>query len=110
CMRTRSQARNRNHQQQQLTTVIVEEPEIPMADNRTMAQMLQAPIVLNSIENWLSSYAYESQQLDTMDDLRCDHTVDYNKEHPCLVYDEVAAENKGGKIELIDLHSNSRRA
>ncbi|GKC29406.1 reverse transcriptase domain-containing protein [Tanacetum coccineum] len=44
CKRTRSQARNRNRRQQQLTTVIVEEPEIPMADNRTMAQMLQAPI------------------------------------------------------------------
>ncbi|GJZ68572.1 hypothetical protein Tco_0631812, partial [Tanacetum coccineum] len=28
----------------QLTAVIVEEPEIPMAENRTMAQMLQAPI------------------------------------------------------------------
>ncbi|GJU68150.1 reverse transcriptase domain-containing protein [Tanacetum coccineum] len=40
----RSQARNRNRRQQQITTVIVEEPEIPMADNRTMAQMLQAPI------------------------------------------------------------------
>ncbi|GJZ12266.1 ribonuclease H-like domain-containing protein [Tanacetum coccineum] len=45
CMRTRSQARNRNRRQQQITTVIVEEPEIPMADNRTMAQMLQAPTV-----------------------------------------------------------------
>ncbi|GJR74910.1 retrovirus-related pol polyprotein from transposon TNT 1-94 [Tanacetum coccineum] len=44
CMRTRSQARNRNRRQQQLTTVIVEEPEFPMADNRTMAQMLQLPI------------------------------------------------------------------
>ncbi|GJU99571.1 ribonuclease H-like domain-containing protein [Tanacetum coccineum] len=44
CMRTRSQARNRNRRQQQITTVIVEEPEITMADNRTMAQMLQAPI------------------------------------------------------------------
>ncbi|GJZ66489.1 retrovirus-related pol polyprotein from transposon TNT 1-94 [Tanacetum coccineum] len=44
CMRTRSQARSRNRRQQQLTTVIVEEPEFPMADNRTMAQMLQAPI------------------------------------------------------------------
>ncbi|GJU34075.1 reverse transcriptase domain-containing protein [Tanacetum coccineum] len=44
CMRTRSQARNRNRRQQQLTTVIVEELEIPMADNRTMAQMLQALI------------------------------------------------------------------
>ncbi|GJV19033.1 reverse transcriptase domain-containing protein [Tanacetum coccineum] len=43
-MRTRSQARNRNRRQQQITTVIVEEPEFPMADNRTMAQMLQAPI------------------------------------------------------------------
>ncbi|GKE76134.1 hypothetical protein Tco_1542254, partial [Tanacetum coccineum] len=40
-MRTRSQARSR---QQQITSVIVEEPEFPMADNRTMAQMLQAPI------------------------------------------------------------------
>ncbi|GJU92586.1 reverse transcriptase domain-containing protein [Tanacetum coccineum] len=44
CMRTRSQARNRNRRQQQITLVIVEEPEIPMADNRIMAQMLQAPI------------------------------------------------------------------
>ncbi|GJW38402.1 reverse transcriptase domain-containing protein [Tanacetum coccineum] len=44
CMRTRSQARNRNRRQQQITPVIVEEPEIPMADNHTMAQMLQAPI------------------------------------------------------------------
>ncbi|GKB68486.1 reverse transcriptase domain-containing protein [Tanacetum coccineum] len=43
-MRTRSQARNRNCRQQQLTSVIVKEPEFPMADNRTMAQMLQAPI------------------------------------------------------------------
>ncbi|GJR96916.1 reverse transcriptase domain-containing protein [Tanacetum coccineum] len=44
CVRTRSQARNRNRRPQQLTMVIVEEPEIPMADNRTMDQMLQAPI------------------------------------------------------------------
>ncbi|GJX60993.1 reverse transcriptase domain-containing protein [Tanacetum coccineum] len=44
CMRTRSQTRNRNCRKQQITPVIVEEPEIPMADNRTMAQMLQAPI------------------------------------------------------------------
>ncbi|GJS75978.1 reverse transcriptase domain-containing protein [Tanacetum coccineum] len=44
CMRTRSQARNQNRRQQQITTVIVEEPEIPTADNRTMAQMLRAPI------------------------------------------------------------------
>ncbi|GJZ77439.1 reverse transcriptase domain-containing protein [Tanacetum coccineum] len=44
CMRTRSQARNRNRRQQQLTPVIVKEPEISMADNHTMAQMLQAPI------------------------------------------------------------------
>ncbi|GKE75736.1 hypothetical protein Tco_1537777 [Tanacetum coccineum] len=53
-MRTRSQARNHNrHQQQQIPPVVVEpfdleEPfvnhEITMADNRTMAQMLQAPI------------------------------------------------------------------
>ncbi|GJZ90012.1 reverse transcriptase domain-containing protein [Tanacetum coccineum] len=42
-MRTRSQARNRNHREQQITSVIVEEPEFPMADNRTMAQLLQAP-------------------------------------------------------------------
>ncbi|GJW50058.1 reverse transcriptase domain-containing protein [Tanacetum coccineum] len=44
-MRTRSQARNRNRRQQQITPVIVEEPEILMADNRTVAQMLQAPTV-----------------------------------------------------------------
>ncbi|GKB09074.1 reverse transcriptase domain-containing protein [Tanacetum coccineum] len=44
CMRTRSQARSRNHRQQQLTMIIVEEPEFPMADNRTIAQILQAPI------------------------------------------------------------------
>ncbi|GJX56576.1 reverse transcriptase domain-containing protein, partial [Tanacetum coccineum] len=44
CMRTRSQTRNRNRRQQQLTTVIVEEPEIPMADNRTMAQMFHAKL------------------------------------------------------------------
>ncbi|GJY90395.1 reverse transcriptase domain-containing protein [Tanacetum coccineum] len=43
-MRTRSQARNQNCRKQQITPVIVEEPEFPMADNRTMAQMLQAPI------------------------------------------------------------------
>ncbi|GJT50784.1 hypothetical protein Tco_0976941 [Tanacetum coccineum] len=43
-MRTRSQARNQNRRQQQLTSDIVEEPEFPMADNRIMAQMLQAPI------------------------------------------------------------------
>ncbi|GJU19600.1 reverse transcriptase domain-containing protein [Tanacetum coccineum] len=43
-MRTRSQAHNRNRRQQQLTLVIVEEPEFPMADNRIMAQMLQSPI------------------------------------------------------------------
>ncbi|GJR32097.1 hypothetical protein Tco_1108329 [Tanacetum coccineum] len=44
CMRTHSQNRNRNCRQQQITTVIVEEPEFPMPDNRTVAQMLQAPI------------------------------------------------------------------
>ncbi|GJU62709.1 hypothetical protein Tco_1244544 [Tanacetum coccineum] len=33
-MRTRSQARNLNRQQQQITLVIVEEPEFPMADNQ----------------------------------------------------------------------------
>ncbi|GKE85268.1 reverse transcriptase domain-containing protein, partial [Tanacetum coccineum] len=38
CMRTRSQARNRNRRQQQLTTVIVEEPEIPMATNHGEAR------------------------------------------------------------------------
>ncbi|GJS25902.1 hypothetical protein Tco_0486522 [Tanacetum coccineum] len=53
-MRTRSQARNRNRRQQQQTPPVVVEPfdleepfvnhEITMADNRTMAQMLQAPI------------------------------------------------------------------
>ncbi|GJX45673.1 reverse transcriptase domain-containing protein [Tanacetum coccineum] len=53
-----SQARNRNRRQQQITTVIVEEPEFPMADNRTMAQMLQAPI--EGYED-----AIELHQLDT---------------------------------------------
>ncbi|GJY44931.1 reverse transcriptase domain-containing protein [Tanacetum coccineum] len=43
-MRTRSQTHNQNRRQQQITPVIVEEPEFPIADNRTMAQMLQAPI------------------------------------------------------------------
>ncbi|GJV22035.1 reverse transcriptase domain-containing protein [Tanacetum coccineum] len=45
-MRTRSSNRRRSksNQQQQLTPVIVEVPELPMADNQTMAQMLQAPI------------------------------------------------------------------
>ncbi|GJT99458.1 hypothetical protein Tco_1109797 [Tanacetum coccineum] len=45
-MRTRSsnRRRSRSNQQQQLTPVIVEEPEVPMADNRTMAELLhQAP-------------------------------------------------------------------
>ncbi|GJR75668.1 hypothetical protein Tco_0088033 [Tanacetum coccineum] len=41
-----------------ITTVIVEEPEFPMADNRTMAQMLQAPI--EGYED-----AIELHQLDT---------------------------------------------
>ncbi|GJY20807.1 hypothetical protein Tco_0393373 [Tanacetum coccineum] len=53
-MRTRSQVRNRNRRQQQQTPPVVVEPfdleepfvnhEITMSDNRTMAQMLQAPI------------------------------------------------------------------
>ncbi|GKF01522.1 hypothetical protein Tco_0028445 [Tanacetum coccineum] len=54
-MRTRSQARNRNRRQQQQTPPVVVEPFdleepivdqniVTMADNRTMAQMLQAPI------------------------------------------------------------------
>ncbi|GKB79601.1 hypothetical protein Tco_0946496, partial [Tanacetum coccineum] len=38
------QLRNRNRRQQQITPVIVEEPEFPMAENRTMAHMLQALI------------------------------------------------------------------
>ncbi|GJU63658.1 hypothetical protein Tco_1245493 [Tanacetum coccineum] len=43
-MRTRSSNRRRSRQQQQqLTPVIVEVPEIPMADTRTMAELLQAP-------------------------------------------------------------------
>ncbi|GKF26291.1 hypothetical protein Tco_0082185, partial [Tanacetum coccineum] len=42
-MRTRSQASNQNRRKQQITPVIDEEPEIPMADNWTMAQLLQAP-------------------------------------------------------------------
>ncbi|GKD62340.1 reverse transcriptase domain-containing protein [Tanacetum coccineum] len=51
-MRTRSQTRNRNHQQQAPPAVVkpinLEEPFdnpplVPMADNRTMAELLQAP-------------------------------------------------------------------
>ncbi|GKA10118.1 reverse transcriptase domain-containing protein [Tanacetum coccineum] len=43
-MRTRSSNRRRSRQQQQqLTPVIVEVPEISMANNRTMAELLQAP-------------------------------------------------------------------
>ncbi|GJW12206.1 hypothetical protein Tco_1578033 [Tanacetum coccineum] len=50
-MRTRSQTRNRNHQQQAQPAVVepfhleepvVNPPLVPMADNRTMAQLLQA--------------------------------------------------------------------
>ncbi|GJR15326.1 reverse transcriptase domain-containing protein [Tanacetum coccineum] len=55
CMRTRSQSRNLNRQQQQAPPAFVEPfnleepienpapPVVPMADNRTMAQLLQAP-------------------------------------------------------------------
>ena len=32
------------------------------------------------IDNWFSSYAYQSPPLDTMDDLLSDHTVDSNEE------------------------------
>ncbi|GJS26488.1 reverse transcriptase domain-containing protein [Tanacetum coccineum] len=51
-MRTRSQTRNRNHQQQSQPAVVqpfhleepfVNPPLVSMADNRTMAQLLQAP-------------------------------------------------------------------
>ncbi|GJZ38636.1 reverse transcriptase domain-containing protein [Tanacetum coccineum] len=50
-MRTRSQTRNRNRQQSQPAVVqpfhleepFVNPPLVPMADNRTMAQLLQAP-------------------------------------------------------------------
>ncbi|GJY97612.1 hypothetical protein Tco_0514522 [Tanacetum coccineum] len=46
-MRTRSQTRNRNHQQQAPPAVVEpfdNPPLVPMADNRTLAQLLQAPI------------------------------------------------------------------
>ncbi|GJX03234.1 hypothetical protein Tco_0189150 [Tanacetum coccineum] len=54
-MRTRSQSRNSNHQQQQVPPTFVEPfnlvepienpapPVVTMADNRTMAQLLEAP-------------------------------------------------------------------
>ncbi|GKD26755.1 hypothetical protein Tco_1232969, partial [Tanacetum coccineum] len=51
-MRTRSQTRNHNRQQQSQQAVVqsfhLEQPFVnpllvPMADNRTMAQLLQAP-------------------------------------------------------------------
>ncbi|GKD08806.1 hypothetical protein Tco_1188491, partial [Tanacetum coccineum] len=41
CMRTRSQARKRR--QQQVLPNLVEPPKDTMADNRTMAELLQAP-------------------------------------------------------------------
>ncbi|GKG19983.1 hypothetical protein Tco_0379784, partial [Tanacetum coccineum] len=55
CMRTRSQSCNLHHQQQQALPDFVEPfnleepienpapPLVPMADNQTMAQLLQAP-------------------------------------------------------------------
>ncbi|GKB31264.1 hypothetical protein Tco_0870665 [Tanacetum coccineum] len=55
CMRTRSQSRNSNRQQQQVPPTFVEplnlvepienqaSPVVTMADNRTMAQLLEAP-------------------------------------------------------------------
>ncbi|GJW28103.1 reverse transcriptase domain-containing protein [Tanacetum coccineum] len=44
CMRTRSQARRlRHHQNQQVPPHLVETPKDTMADNRTMAELLQAP-------------------------------------------------------------------
>ncbi|GKF13751.1 hypothetical protein Tco_0055213 [Tanacetum coccineum] len=43
-MRTRSQSRRRRQQQTLPVDPIVEQTVVPMADNRTMAQMLQAPI------------------------------------------------------------------
>ncbi|GKG40002.1 hypothetical protein Tco_0466779, partial [Tanacetum coccineum] len=52
-MRTRSQSRNLHHQQQQAPPPVVEPfnleepienpPVVTMADNRTMAQLLEAP-------------------------------------------------------------------
>ncbi|GJT42104.1 reverse transcriptase domain-containing protein [Tanacetum coccineum] len=51
-MRTRSQSRNSNHQQQQVNLTFVEPfnlcepiPVVTMDDNRTMAQLLEAPTV-----------------------------------------------------------------
>ncbi|GKF74105.1 hypothetical protein Tco_0220437, partial [Tanacetum coccineum] len=43
-MRTRSQSRRRRQQQNLPVEPIVEQNVVPMADNRTIAQMLQAPI------------------------------------------------------------------
>ncbi|GJT93533.1 putative ribonuclease H-like domain-containing protein [Tanacetum coccineum] len=43
CMRTRSKARRLQQQQQQVTPNLVEPPKDTMADNRTMAELLQAP-------------------------------------------------------------------
>ncbi|GJX59760.1 reverse transcriptase domain-containing protein [Tanacetum coccineum] len=52
CMRTRSQSRNSNRQQQQVNPTFVEPfnlvepiPVVTMDDNRTMAQLLEAPTV-----------------------------------------------------------------
>ncbi|GKD32086.1 reverse transcriptase domain-containing protein, partial [Tanacetum coccineum] len=43
CMRTRSKARRLQQQQQQVSQHLVETPKDTMADNRTMAELLQAP-------------------------------------------------------------------
>ncbi|GJT83347.1 hypothetical protein Tco_1057689 [Tanacetum coccineum] len=43
CMRTRSKARRLQQQQQQVPPNLVEPPKNTMADNRTMAELLQAP-------------------------------------------------------------------
>ncbi|GJX75381.1 reverse transcriptase domain-containing protein [Tanacetum coccineum] len=79
-MRTRSQTRNRNHQQQAQPAVVepfhleepfVNPPLVPIIDNRTMAQLLQAPtegyedaIVIPEI-NANFELKHELHQLDT---------------------------------------------
>ncbi|GKA23568.1 reverse transcriptase domain-containing protein [Tanacetum coccineum] len=65
-MRTRSQARNRNRRQQQLTTVIVEEPEFPMADNLTST--FRHPEVPNtSIKLLLFPFSLDGEARDWLD-------------------------------------------
>ncbi|GJV61258.1 hypothetical protein Tco_1467358 [Tanacetum coccineum] len=67
-MRTRSSNRRRSRQQkqQQLTPDIVEVPEIPMADNRTMVELLQAPTGGDSLNSAAGGYFFDKMPNDCL--------------------------------------------